>query len=146
MAKDNAGVYCLINKNNGKKYVGSSKHIKERLSTHLMQLENHIHSNKALQEAFDKDGLNFVILENIANSEDKDSILRCEQYWIDYYKTTNPKYGYNKVNSKVSAMPFKRKNVKNLTRPSIWYIIIDEIAKHNKYMRILWQIIKRSVM
>ena len=96
---DRAGIYCIRNKINGKRYIGSSKHLANRLLEHISQLENHIHSNKALQEAFDMNALEFCIIEFIANPNDRELILECEQKWIDYYNSTNPKYGYNKVNS-----------------------------------------------
>lgn len=147
MFKDQAGIYCLTNVKNNKKYIGSSKHVRQRLTEHMFQLENHIHSNKELQQAFDTDGLTFCILEYVEDKENKDLILSVEQKWINYYNSANPEYGYNKINSKVkqTQIVFNRRNIKNLTKYPIWFIIIDEILKKSKIFKVIWKIIKRCI-
>jgi group I intron endonuclease len=140
MAK--AGIYCLQNKRDGKMYIGSSKDIPERLMTHIRQLESGTHSNKMLQRAFDEDGLSLTVLEDYDSDNLKIDLLEREQMWISKYDTTNPKYGYNKINSQTHA-DLNRRNVKNLTRPSIWYIIMDEFSKTDKNLRVVWNIAKR---
>lgn len=144
MKREQAGIYCLTNAKNNKRYIGSSKHVQKRLLEHIFQLENHIHSNKELQKAFDTDGLTFNVLEYI-DSNNRELILSKEQEWINLFNSTNPEYGYNKINSKVNQeqILFNRKNIKNLTKYPIWFIIIDEILKRSRKFRFLWSIIKR---
>lgn len=136
-----AGVYCLRDKSNGKRYVGSSKHVQERLLEHLSQLETHTHSNEGLQEAFDRGDLEFRILEKWNDPKDKHGLLACEQKWIDHYDSTNPELGYNKINSQ--SYVFEKNQLDYLTSKSIWYIIMDEMSKHHKYIRTAWNIYKR---
>lgn len=141
MAK--AGIYCLQNKRNGKRYIGSSKNLKQRLLTHLHSLEEGIHPNRELQEAFSQDGLNLIILEYIDN-KNKDLLLQREQVWINEFNTTDPMYGYNKINSQTTQW-FNKNNIKCLTRPPLWYIIMEELSKLNKYTRAWWNIMKRYI-
>lgn len=137
---DKAGIYCLRNKVNGKRYIGSSKHLKERLMEHMSQLETHTHSNKELQEAFDTDGLEICIVEYIEDTEDRDAILECEQKWIDYYKCTNPEYGYNKINSSIGLPQFY---VPRAVKRGYGAIrVLDELSRENKELRIFWRVIK----
>lgn len=46
------GVYCITNKTNGKKYVGSSSNVKQRLTIHDVLLKHGDHSNKAMQRDY----------------------------------------------------------------------------------------------
>ena len=140
--EDKAGIYCLINKINGKRYIGSSKHIKERLLEHLTQLESRTHSNKELQEAFDTDGLDICIVEYIEDANDREAILDCEQKWINFYNSTNPEYGYNKINSLVlpqSYVPRKTKNSFKAIR------VMNELTRHNIFLRTIWRVIRTFI-
>lgn len=138
-----AGIYCLQNKRDGKRYIGSSKDLKQRLMTHLHSLEEGIHSNRELQQAFDQDGLEVLILEYI-DSKDKNLLLQREQAWINEFSSTNPRYGYNKINSQTNPY-FNKSNINCLTRPPIWYMILEELSKLNKYTRVWWNILKRCM-
>lgn len=51
-----AGIYHIVNKVNGKKYIGSSIEIEKRWAHHKSQLSRGIHHNIHLQRAFDKYG------------------------------------------------------------------------------------------
>ena len=140
--EDKAGIYCLINKINGKRYIGSSKHIKERLLEHLTQLESRTHSNKELQEAFDTDGLDICIVEYIEDANDRKAILDCEQKWINFYNSTNPEYGYNKINSLVLPqfyVPRKTKNSFKAIR------VMNELTRHNIFLRTIWRVIRTFI-
>ena len=140
--EDKAGIYCLINKINGKRYIGSSKHIKERLLEHLTQLESRTHSNKELQEAFDTDGLDICIVEYIEDTNDRKAILDCEQKWINFYNSTNPEYGYNKINSLVLPqfyVPRKTKNSFKAIR------VMNELTRHNIFLRTIWRVIRTFI-
>ena len=51
-----SGIYCIINHYNGKRYVGQSVHISQRVSTHLHELRAKSHPNKEMQDDYNKYG------------------------------------------------------------------------------------------
>jgi group I intron endonuclease len=51
-----AGIYAITNAINGKRYIGSSKDIKQRFADHKKDLNNNIHHNRKLQEDWNKYG------------------------------------------------------------------------------------------
>jgi group I intron endonuclease len=53
LLKDNGGIYCFVNTENGNRYIGSAKDFYLRLNEHLANKK----SNIALQNAFVKYGL-----------------------------------------------------------------------------------------
>jgi len=140
---DKAGVYCLKNKKDNKKYIGSSKHIANRLLEHITQLENHTHSNKALQEAFDSDGLECIILEYIDNPNNKEAIIACEQKWINFYNTTDESKGYNKVNPTLGGVTASKKG--KVSPSPKWFKVLEEIARCDTQLYRVWRIIKATL-
>ena len=56
-----SGIYCIINIKNSKKYIGSSKNIRQRLWSHRAELRHNKHENSYLQNAWNKYGeQNFI--------------------------------------------------------------------------------------
>lgn len=51
-----SGIYCIINIKNSKRYIGSSKNIRQRLWTHRACLRHNNHENAHLQAAWNKYG------------------------------------------------------------------------------------------
>lgn len=87
-----AGVYRILNKENGMEYIGSTVKLKRRLNVHLWSLQVGHHSNRMLQEEWNKYGkeafifgvLEFVQSDTSAPSREFVSSLRAlEQCWID---------------------------------------------------------------
>jgi len=67
-----SGIYKIINRVNGKYYVGSSANIEERWKTHSYELNKNIHKNDHLQRAWNKyGGKNFhcVIVQQVLKEE-----------------------------------------------------------------------------
>lgn len=61
-----SGIYKIINKINGKFYIGSSIDIKSRFYNHKSQLNKNIHDNQHLQNAWNKykkDNFDFIIIK-----------------------------------------------------------------------------------
>lgn len=87
-----SGIYCIINIKNSKKYIGSSKNIRQRLWSHRAELRHNKHENSHLQNAWNKYGeynFDYYILEKCEES----LLLEKEQFYID---TINPEYNMNK--------------------------------------------------
>ena len=88
-----SGIYKIVNKLNGKYYVGSSKDIcgkKGRWYNHKTDLIKNNHYNTYLQRAWNKYGessFNFIIVEEI-NEKD---LLLIEQKYLDIAKTEKDK-------------------------------------------------------
>lgn len=88
------GIYKIENKVNGKIYVGQSIDIDTRWYNHRNELNGNRHCNEHLQNAWNKYGENsfeFIIIEECT----LDNIDEREIYWIDYYNSMDPGYGYN---------------------------------------------------
>ena len=87
------GVYCIQNKVNGKRYVGSAaKDMNIRWAGHRKDLRGGYHRNRHLQSAWNKyneDQFCFSILEEVVPED----CVRREQWWMDFYDVVNS--GYN---------------------------------------------------
>ena len=81
-----SGIYKIVNKVNGKYYVGSAINLKKRKRCHFQELEKQIHHNNHLQHAWNKYGQNafeFIVVEYVENS---DNLLITEQKYLDIIK------------------------------------------------------------
>lgn len=88
------GIYCILNKESGKRYIGQSVDIYTRWKKHQYDLNNNKHCNKYLQYAWNVDqekSFNFYIVEECNPNE----LNEKEIYWMDYYNVLNKSYGYN---------------------------------------------------
>lgn len=127
------GVYCIENKVNFKRYVGSSINMKERLRNHKNKLKRNKHVNNYLQNAFNKygiDNFNFLIICEVQN---KDDLLKVEQYYIDLYNSFYDSNGYNIRRDASSNLGFKHAEE---TKAKLSKISKKRFAKkenHNRY-------------
>ncbi len=77
-----SGIYKIVNKVNGKYYIGSSNDIDGRWREHINDLKANRHHNVYLQRSWNKYGgqsFEFLLLELISPSE----LLRREQEYLD---------------------------------------------------------------
>ena len=89
-----SGIYAIINKSNGKIYVGQSIDAIDRINHHKADLKRGNHHNIHLQRAWDQYGEEsfvFSILEK-CSIEELDSK---EIWWINYFNSTHRDFGYN---------------------------------------------------
>ena len=94
MKEKKSGIYAIINKINGKKYIGQSLDIEYRLSIHKSRLLCGRHHSSHLQASFNKYGIDsflFTELEIVG----PERIDEREIALIDLHKTMNPEFGYN---------------------------------------------------
>lgn len=89
------GIYKITNTVNGKVYIGQSVQLSKRLYEHRRVLENNCHSNRHLQNAYNKYGDVFQI-EIIMYCDNEEELDYLERYYISCYNSMNPQKGYNK--------------------------------------------------
>lgn len=97
--KGKSGIYLIRNLINGKVYIGKAKCIYKRIKQHVTSLNKKVrsHENDHLINSWYKYGRNsfeYVVLEYLLLNENL--ISEREIFYIDKYKSLNPKKGYNK--------------------------------------------------
>lgn len=78
-----AGIYCISNTVNGKRYVGSAVNFKGRWQNHLSYLRRGEHSNRYLQRAFDKYGECTFAFSVLEQTDDVSQLIPREQWYLD---------------------------------------------------------------
>lgn len=89
------GVYRIRNTINGRLYVGSSTTaIAYRFAKHKLLLRQGRHHSVTLQRAWNKYGESAFAFEIVENFEARFCVAQ-EQVFIDWWKSANPRFGYN---------------------------------------------------
>jgi group I intron endonuclease len=78
-------IYQIINNNDGKFYIGSSVNYKSRWAQHIHLLNKNKHSNRHLQNAWNKHGGNNFEFNIIIELFTKENIQEIEQNYINFY-------------------------------------------------------------
>lgn len=92
--KNRAGVYQIRNLVNGKIYVGSSRNLKQRKTSHFSKLRKQVHDNAHLQAAYNKYGKENFIFEILEFTSEQDAPTR-EAHYIATLGVLNSNIGYN---------------------------------------------------
>ena len=93
------GIYKILNKINGRVYIGSSKKLEKRLNRHKYELKKGVHHNKFLQNDFNKLGKDFSNIEFsiIEYEDDYDKRLELEYEHITFFsREKNMCYNHDK--------------------------------------------------
>lgn len=95
--KDKSGIYSIVNIKNNKVYIGKAKCIFKRIKQHITSLNKKVrsHENDHIINSWHKygrDSFNYIVLEYCSIEETSSK----ELYYINLFKSLNPKYGYNK--------------------------------------------------
>lgn len=94
MSKEISCIYAISNTINNKQYIGQTIDFNQRQTNHLSSLRNNTHSNKHLQNSWNKYGesnFEFRILKECSVEE----LDNWEKWFISAYQTYNRKYGFN---------------------------------------------------
>jgi len=88
----NSCIYKIVNLNNNKFYIGSTKNIEKRIKDHLDRLRRNVHHNKHLQNSYNLYGKNAFIF-HIIEWVPEYRVREIEQLYID---SLNPHYNVSK--------------------------------------------------
>ena len=109
--KNKIGIYCLLNINNNKRYVGSSVNIYNRLLSHRSNLRNNKHPNQYLQNSYNKHGEKQFLI-SILEYCNIEQLAEREQYYINLLNSE-----YNIVKDVIRQIPSKESILKqSITR------------------------------
>jgi len=128
------GVYCIINSQNDKLYVGSTRRdFHARISAHRSALRSGSHYNDHLQSSFNIRGepaFYWSILQSVARGTDPRIIEYLEDSWCKDLKAHDPDFGYN-TRPIHDYSPSTRSNQKihRLRSPGGALVEIDNINK-----------------
>lgn len=90
-----AGIYVILNNENGKVYVGSSNNILRRCRAHISQLRRRKHANEYLQRAWDLHGADEFACRVAELVSDLSLLAEVEQKHIDLLRAAHRDAGYN---------------------------------------------------
>lgn len=116
------GIYSLINRKNGKRYIGQSVQVSSRIHSHFRNLARKSHPNKILQKDYNTDSkfFNYEILEfNVPLH----LLSQREAFWVNYYKTLDRAYGYNQ--QIITKTRKYTKKIKKYSKQKRKYVIVN---------------------
>lgn len=117
-----SGIYAIMNRDNGKIYVGSAVSIGNRIRVHKYQLCRGSHHSRYLQRAFNKSPESFYVevVEEIPNPT-RALLVDREQFWLDFYRSSDKSFGYNLSPTAHSCLGYKHtsETVANMSRSRI---------------------------
>ena len=118
-------VYKISNTINNKVYIGQSiRPIEQRFKRHINDALNNI-LDTHFARAIRKYGADKFYIELIDTATNQEELTEKEQQWIRYYRSNNPKYGYNETDAKYKSggNTYKNKTAQELKE------IADKISK-----------------
>lgn len=92
------GIYKIINEENGKFYIGSSKNIEKRFKRHLNELNKGTHHSIHFQRAFNLNK-NMLLKLEVIEECDLNNIVEKEQYYLNLLEPWKTGYNTSKLAS-----------------------------------------------
>ena len=90
-------IYRILNQENKLCYIGQSRTVKRRMSTHFNELKHNKHRNKKMQADYNKYGSKVFSAEIVMGELYDDEVGEFEFAWMLYYNSVQE--GYNIANS-----------------------------------------------
>lgn len=108
------GIYQILHIESGKRYIGSSVNVRNRLYHHKDRLKYGKHANDYLQKAYNKYGIGGFEFKKILECS-KENLEFYEQSIIDGYKSNQREFGFNlrEVSRSNAGMKFNRNTYKS---------------------------------
>lgn len=106
-----SGIYKIVNKLNGRYYIGSSKHITRRWCYHVQDLDRGTHASRFLQRCWDKHGranFDFIIVESNIPEND---LISVEQKHLDAVTDKKQCYNSSYIAGKIEMNETTRKRI-----------------------------------
>nr|DAG95849.1 MAG TPA: intron associated endonuclease [Herelleviridae sp.] len=117
-------IYKITNTINGKIYIGQTNDLNRRIREHKNCGYGTV-KNKPLYDAIKKYGIDAFTFEEIEYTENYNER---EQYWIDYYDTTNSNNGYN-----ISIVDIPNNHKNELSNDELYRLYDDLKNLDNSY-------------
>jgi group I intron endonuclease len=109
-----SGIYKIVNKINGRYYIGSSINIRKRWNEHKRTLRQNNHDNSFLQKSWNKHGEETFIFEIIENVVDVTKLLEREQHYLNLINPFNKDITYNLCKTAGNMLGFKHNDESKL--------------------------------
>lgn len=124
---DNIGIYCIFFEDvDNKYYIGCSTNLKRRISDHLASLLLNEHSNKKLQNTYNKYGKIVVEIIEICSV---DVLFDRETYWINQFDSFH--HGFNQTTGGEGA-GIGENNSSAYHNEELYKLILTELAYTSK--------------
>ncbi len=88
-------IYGIVNVINRKVYIGSTTRPRRRFIEHRKELRHDIHSNRYLQNSYNKHGCECFHYHTLESDIPFGLLEDRERYWVRYLNSDNRNYGYN---------------------------------------------------
>lgn len=129
-----SGIYQILNKINGKKYIGSTSNVRHRKNDHFNKLRKNKHHSPKLQAAWNKygeDNFEFKVLARCP----KEYLPKLEQWFIDECK---PEYncalfvgGLFMLGRKLSVETIQKRHGRKLSEERLFKLRTNMLGKHH---------------
>lgn len=130
-------IYSITNLINNKKYIGSTKSLKNREYSHFRLLKKNEHHSFHLQASYNKYGKNNFKFDIIIEC-DKKNRTEMETYYINFYNSHNREFGYNIIepnNAKFKCSEQTKNNIRNSNYHTSNATKIDKYDLNGKFIK-----------